>query len=98
VPAVGRTFYEPIGRISVRGSHCRAGAKPKQGGVDMEPVRISAAEVYGQIKAGKALLVCAYPDEAKCSTMKLEGAISRTEFESRLPGIKKDQPIVFYCA
>jgi hypothetical protein len=64
----------------------------------MEPVRISAAEVYGQIKAGKALLVCAYPDEAKCSTMKLEGAISRTEFESRLPGIKKDQPIVFYCA
>ena len=64
----------------------------------MEPVRMPAGEVYGQVKAGKALLVCAYPDEAKCSTMKIEGAISRTEFESRLPGIKKDQAIVFYCA
>lgn len=64
----------------------------------MEPVRIRAAEVYGQVKAGKVLLVCAYPDEAKCSKMKLEGAISRTEFESRLPGIKKDQTIVFFCA
>jgi len=64
----------------------------------MEPARIPAAEVYGQVKAGKALLVCAYPDEAKCSTMKIEGAISRTEFESRLPKVKKDQAIVFYCA
>lgn len=64
----------------------------------MDPVRIPAAEAYRQVKAGKALLVCAYPDEAKCSTMRLEGAISRTEFESRLSGIKKDQEIVFYCA
>jgi hypothetical protein len=64
----------------------------------MEPVRIPAAEAYRQVKTGKALLVCAYPDEAKCNTMKLEGAVSRTEFESRLSGIKKDQEIVFYCA
>jgi hypothetical protein len=63
----------------------------------MEPGRIPAAEVYRQVKEGKAILVCAYPDEAKCSTMKIEGAISRIEFESRLPGIQKDQAIIFYC-
>jgi hypothetical protein len=59
---------------------------------------MSPGEVNRQVKEGKALLVCAYPDEAKCNTMKIEGAISRTEFESRLPGIKKDQGIIFYCA
>ena len=64
----------------------------------MEPVRTSPAEIYPHVRNGKALLVCAYPDDAKCSTMKLEGAIFRTEFESRLRGIEKDQEIVFYCA
>ncbi len=64
----------------------------------MEPTRIPPTEVDRQVKAGKALLVCAYPDEEKCSSVKLEGAISLAEFESRFPGIKKDQEIVFYCA
>lgn len=64
----------------------------------MEAIRTPAAEVYRLVRAGNALLVCAYPDEGTCSKMKLEGSISRTDFESRLPGIKKDQEIIFYCA
>jgi len=28
----------------------------------------------------------------------LEGAINLQELESRLAGLKKDQPIIFYCA
>ena len=60
--------------------------------------RISPQDAYRQVTSGQALLVCAYEDEAKCNTMKLQGAISLKEFESRLPNIKKDQPIIFYCA
>ena len=63
----------------------------------MEPERISPVEVYSLVQSGKSLLVCAYPDEAKCATMRLEGAISRTQFESRLPQITKEQGIVFFC-
>jgi hypothetical protein len=60
--------------------------------------RISPQDAHRQVTAGQAILVCAYEDETKCSTMMLQGAISLKEFESRLPNIKKDQPIVFYCA
>jgi hypothetical protein len=68
------------------------------GGADMEPIRISPSEVLKKIKAGKALLVCAYPDEATCSKMKLLGAISRTELQAMRPEVKKDREIIFYCA
>ena len=60
--------------------------------------RISPQETYRQVSSGQAILVCAYADEERCNTMMLQGAISLKEFESRLPNIKKDQPIIFYCA
>ena len=60
--------------------------------------RISPQDTYRQVTSGQAILVCAYEDEKTCSTMMLQGAISLKEFESRLPNIKKDQPIIFYCA
>lgn len=60
--------------------------------------RISPQDTYRQVTSGQAILVCAYEDEAKCNTMMLQGAISLKEFESRLPNLKKDQPIIFYCA
>jgi rhodanese-related sulfurtransferase len=69
-----------------------------RGGADMEPIRISPSEVLKQVKAAKTLLVCAYPDEATCSKMKLPGAISRTELQALMPEVKKDQEIIFYCA
>lgn len=61
-----------------------------------EPDRISPEEAHQKVKAGKALLVCAYEDEAKFRKMQLQGAISLNEFKSRLPSLPKDQEIVFY--
>jgi hypothetical protein len=64
----------------------------------MEPTRISPTDALGRIRLGGALMVCAYPDMETCSKMWLKGAITRTEFHSRLPELKKDQEIIFYCA
>jgi len=61
-----------------------------------EPRRVTAEEVYGKLKSGKALLVCAYEDEMKFKAMQLEGAISLNEFRAKLPSLAKDQEIVFY--
>ena len=61
-----------------------------------EPIRVAPEEIYGKVKLGKALLVCAYEDEAKFKKMQLEGAISFNEFKSRLSSLPKDQEIVFY--
>ena len=60
--------------------------------------RISPQDAYRQVTSGQASLVCAYADEDRCNTMMLQGAISLKEFESRLPNLKKEQPIIFYCA
>ena len=60
--------------------------------------RISPQDAHRQVTAGQAILVCAYADEQICGTIMLQGAISLKEFESRLPNLKKDQPIIFYCA
>jgi hypothetical protein len=62
----------------------------------LEPDRISPKEVREKLKADKALLVCAYEDEAKFKNMQLQGAISLNEFKSKLPSLAKDQEIIFY--
>ena len=61
-----------------------------------EPERISPTEVREKLKAGKALLVCAYEDEAKFKMLQLQGAISLNEFRTKLPSLAKDQEIIFY--
>ncbi len=61
-----------------------------------EPKRITAKEVYGELKSGKVLLVCAYEDEMKFKAMRLGGAISLDEFKSKVSSLAKDQEIVFY--
>ena len=60
--------------------------------------RISVEEAYRKVQAKEVLLVCGYYDEEKFKTMKLEGAISFSDFESKLPTLSKDQEIIFYCA
>jgi len=71
-------------------------ASPKD--AKMKVTRITPQDAYPQVTTGQALLVCAYANEKTCSTIMLEGAISLQAFESRLAGLKKDQPIIFYCA
>ena len=59
--------------------------------------RVSPKEARERSKAGKALLVCAY-DDATCKDMVLDGSLLRSEFESKLPSLAKNQEIIFYCA
>lgn len=63
-----------------------------------EPKRISPEEIYPKLKSGKALLICAYEEDAKFKKLQLQGAVSLNEFKSKLPSLSKDQEIVFYCA
>ena len=63
-----------------------------------EPIRISPQEARQKVTARHALLVCAYDDADKFTTHHLEGALSFSEFRSRLPGLAKNQEMIFYCA
>ena len=63
-----------------------------------QPLRISAEETRQRVSAGSALLVCAYDDEEKFKNNHLQGAISLSEFKSKLPSISPDQEVIFYCA
>ncbi|MBD3305272.1 ArsR family transcriptional regulator [candidate division KSB3 bacterium] len=63
-----------------------------------EPRRISPQEARQKVVSGSALLVCAYGDQRKFHYYHLQGAISYSEFKSRLPSLSKDQEIIFYCA
>ena len=60
--------------------------------------RISVEEAHGTVRAGQALLVCAYDDEAKYRMVNLDGSISLASFQSRIASLPKTQEIIFYCA
>jgi hypothetical protein len=48
--------------------------------------------------AGKATLVCAYDDEARCRKILLDHSITRNQLEATLSSRSKDEEIIFYCA
>lgn len=60
--------------------------------------RMGVEEARRKVAAGQALLVCGYPDETKCSPMRLEGSIMLSELQSRLPSLPKSTELIFYCA
>ena len=65
----------------------------------MEPIeRISVNDTRRKVTANRALLVCAYEDEAKCRAVNLDGSISLTSFQSKAPSLPKSQEIIFFCA
>lgn len=59
--------------------------------------RISVSDARSKVQRNQALLVCAYPEEAKFNAARLDGAISLASFESRVATLPKSQEIVFYC-
>ncbi len=59
--------------------------------------RISATEAHARVKAGKALLVCAYEGEARFAQFHLEGAIPFQKFKENFPTLAMDQEVIFYC-
>ncbi len=61
-----------------------------------EALRISAEEARKKVTSGEALLVCAYEDVEKFKRVHLEGAISLQDFKTRLPGLSREQEIIFY--
>jgi len=63
----------------------------------MDSTRISAPEAHAAVQSGQALLVCAYANDEKFRRGQLAGAISRADFEARLPGLAKTQKLIFYC-
>lgn len=63
-----------------------------------EVERISAEDARRKVQGGEAVLVCAYDDEAKCGSMRLEGASTLGEFRRTLPSLAKNKEIVLYCA
>jgi hypothetical protein len=67
--------------------------------IDMPEVsRISAQDAYRAVKSGDAVLVCAYEQDEKCNQIPLEGSISLSEFQGRVPSLPKDQELIFFCA
>lgn len=60
--------------------------------------RISAGDAHSRVSNGEALLVCAYEDDSKYRSMRLEGAISVQELRELLPSLDKGREIIFYCA
>jgi hypothetical protein len=60
--------------------------------------RIEVEDARRRVRSGKALLVCAYPDEQKCEKVRLEDAISLGELEARSESVPKDRELIFYCA
>ena len=60
--------------------------------------RISAEEARRRVDAKRALLVCAYEDEAKCRAVNLDGSVSLTSFQSKAASMPKSQEIIFFCA
>ncbi len=60
--------------------------------------RITVEEAYKKISSGEALFVCAYEEEAKYETFKLQFSIPIQEFRSMRKNLHKDREIIFYCA
>lgn len=60
--------------------------------------RVSPQATRERVKAGTALLVCAYDDEDKFKSLRLEGALSISELREQEASLSKGQEIIFYCA
>jgi rhodanese-related sulfurtransferase len=60
--------------------------------------RIDADQVHRAVKETRALLVCAYADDARSQEFRLSDALSLGEFQGEVPRLRKDRQIIFYCA
>lgn len=60
--------------------------------------RIDLHSARESVESGEALLVCAYDDEEKCRSLRIEGALTLQEFEDRRVDIDHRQRIILYCA
>lgn len=61
------------------------------------PACVTPQEIQPRVKSGQALLMCAYADEARCRSVRLEGSLTFQEFQARLSDLPTDQEIVFFA-
>ena len=66
--------------------------------IGYEIPRIDVPDAHKQVRAGQALLVCAYDDEGQYRRLRLEGATPLTAFRRRAPALSAERAIIFYCA
>jgi hypothetical protein len=60
--------------------------------------RVGVDEARREVEAGRALLVCAYDDEAKYRQLRLENAIALHDLQRRVDSVPRNQTLIFYCA
>jgi hypothetical protein len=63
-----------------------------------KPKGIDPTQAHEKVMAGKATLVCAYDDEARCRKILLDHSMTRSQLEATLSSQSKDQEIIFYCS
>ena len=57
---------------------------------------IDAKDAFNHINADSALLICAYESDEKFHRLRLDGAISLSEFQSISTTVAKDKELIFY--
>jgi hypothetical protein len=60
--------------------------------------RIEPNDAHRKAVSQQAVLVCAYDDEEKCNRLRLDGAISLKQLQSRETAVDKNTELIFYCA
>jgi hypothetical protein len=70
-------------------------SRPANGSAPDPPARLEAAEVVARVRAGEALLVCAYDSAAGWEKFGLAGALPLAALRERLDDLTG--PVVLYC-
>jgi len=62
----------------------------------MSATRIDVRDARSRVEDSDALLVCAYDDQEKFESNRLQNAISLNELRSREDELSKDRELIFY--
>jgi hypothetical protein len=60
--------------------------------------RMDVETAHRKVVDGEALLICAYEDEERCQSVRLEGSIMMKDLMEQLPWLPREQELIFYCA
>ena len=62
----------------------------------MAVTRINPVKARELAEQGDAVLVCAYDDQEKCEGIRLEGAMTLDEFQSKKSDLSRGKTVIFY--
>jgi hypothetical protein len=60
--------------------------------------RMDVQTAHQKVVDGEALLICAYEDDERCQSIRLEGSIMMKDLMEQLPWLPREQEFIFYCA